>query len=88
MDLNTTRYIVKDELKQFFSQRCKLNKTNAVKDTRILIYALLFILILLAIIFNWWLNWLPQQYWWGKVLMTLAFLLLLFWLIDNFKATT
>jgi hypothetical protein len=86
MDLNTTRNIVRDELKQFFSQRCRLNQTNSIRDIRVLIYAFLFVIVLLAIILTWWLNWLPEKYWWGKIIMTFAFIILLFWLKFNYDA--
>lgn len=86
MDPNTTRHIVRDELKQFMLERCRLNQSNSVKDTRVLIYTSLVIIILLAIVLVWWINWLPEKYWWGKVVMTIAFILILAWLGVNYNS--
>lgn len=85
MDNDTTRYIVRDELKQFMLERCRLNQANTVKDTRIMIYTFLVIIILLSIVLIWWLNWVPENYWWGKVGMTFAFVGILIWLGVNYN---
>ncbi len=85
MDNDTTRQIVRDELKQYMLQRCRLNQSNSLKDTRILIYTILIIIILLSIVLIWWLDWIPEKYWWGKIVMTFAFVAILIWLGINYN---
>jgi membrane protein YdbS with pleckstrin-like domain len=84
MDLDTIRHITRDELKQFLSQKCRLNQTNAAKDTRFLSYTLLAIVILIAIMFTWWFNWVRPNYWFFKLIMTIIFIVLVFLLYKNY----
>jgi NADH:ubiquinone oxidoreductase subunit 3 (subunit A) len=86
MNHETTRHIVRDEVKQFMLDKCRLNQSNTVKDTRVLIYTILFIVILLSIVVVWWLDWVTEKYWWIKLIMTFLFIAMLIWLGLNYKS--
>lgn len=86
MDQSSIQRLVRDELRNFISERCRLNQTNAAKDKRVLIYTVLILAILLVLMFTWWLDWTPQNYW-SKVIVTGFLILLLLWLVRTYLTT-
>lgn len=59
--------------------------TDRAKDHRVFIYTLLVVIILIAIMFTWWLDWVPADFWYIKLLMTIALILLLYWLYSSYQ---
>lgn len=87
MDQSSIQPLVRDELRTFMSERCRLTQTNAAKDNRVLIYTALILAILLVLMFTWWLDWIPQNYWWVKLIVTGFLVVLLLWLGKTYFTT-